>query len=352
MHARGGVAVVEDRRFRDHRTPPGHPERPERLAAVAAEIAARAERLVALSPRPATDEEILRVHDRAHLEAVARAVDCAPQQLDPDTHVSAESLDVARLAAGGAIDLVRQVARGEVRSGMAAVRPPGHHAEADRAMGFCLFNNAAIAARAVQCDEGVERILLLDFDVHHGNGTQHVFASDPDILYFSTHQFPFYPGTGAFDEIGTGAGEGATVNVPLPAGCGDAEYTAVFRRILAPVALAQRPEMLIVSAGFDAHRDDPLGGMRLTGAGFRAMCDVVRSLADTLCGGRVALILEGGYAESGLREGSAAALEALLAPEAPALPPQPALVPGETSFSVLESVRRVHGHHFPAIGTE
>jgi len=352
MRARGGVAVVEDRRFRDHQTPPGHPERPERLAAVAAEIAARADRLAVLAPRPATAEEILRIHDRAHLDAVTRAAGRAPGQLDPDTHVSAESLEVARLAAGGAIELVCRIARGELRAGMAAVRPPGHHAESDRAMGFCLFNNAAIAARAAQCDEGVERILLLDFDVHHGNGTQHVFAEDPDILYFSTHQYPFYPGTGAFDEIGRGAGEGATVNVPLPAGCGDAEYTQVFRRILVPVALAQRPELLIVSAGFDAHRDDPLGAMRLSGAGFRAMCDVVRSLADTLCGGRVALILEGGYAASGLREGSAAALEALLASEAPALPSLPALAPGETSFSVLESVRRVHGCHFPGIGTE
>ena len=167
---------------------------------------------------------------------------------------------MARLAAGGSIDLARAVARGDLSAGLAAVRPPGHHAEAHRAMGFCLFNNIAIAAAALRAEEGVERILILDWDVHHGNGTQRSFEEDPNLLYFSTHQYPFYPGTGAFDEAGSGRGEGATVNVPLPAGCNDEEYLGVLQRILVPVTLAFRPEILLVSAGFDAHRDDPLGG--------------------------------------------------------------------------------------------
>jgi acetoin utilization deacetylase AcuC-like enzyme len=352
MNASGGVAVVEDRRYRDHRGPGGHPECPERLDAVAEAIAARADRLERCAPRPAQPEEILRVHRREHLGHVAEAARRAPGRLDTDTYVSPESLEVAQIAAGGAIDLARRVVRGEARCGFAAVRPPGHHAEPDRAMGFCLFNNAALAARAVQVEDGVGRILLLDFDVHHGNGTQHIFEADPTVLYFSTHQFPFYPGTGDFGEAGTGKGAGYTVNVPLPAGCGDAEHVGALARILVPVALAFRPELILVSSGFDAHRDDPLGAMRVSGAGFRAMSDIVRALAEQLCGGRSAFILEGGYSASGLREGTGAVLDALLDPQAP----QPAApredVRGTALGWALERAKQVHGQYFLAPGAE
>jgi acetoin utilization deacetylase AcuC-like enzyme len=229
------------------------------------------------------------------------------------------------------------------------VRPPGHHAEAQRAMGFCLFNNVAIAARALRRD-GVQRVLVLDWDVHHGNGTQHLFEEDPDVLFLSTHQFPFYPGTGDFVEAGRGRGEHATVNVPLPPGCGDAEYAGVLRRVLVPIALAFRPELILVSCGFDAHRDDPLASMQLTRAGYAEMTRIVRALADEVCGGRVALVLEGGYAPSGLHDGTSAVLDALLEASAPALGPAPELVPGSTLAHVVGQVAAVHRRRFPDLG--
>ncbi|MHC4789216.1 MAG: histone deacetylase family protein, partial [Planctomycetota bacterium] len=328
MDASRATAVVEDSRFRDHRGPGGHPERPERLAAVDAALAERSDRLERLAPRPASPDEILRVHTPAHLKLIGEAAGRAPLRLDADTYVSPQSCDVALLAAGATIDLARAVARGEIRSGFAAVRPPGHHAEAGRAMGFCLFNNVAVAARALRAEDGVERVLILDWDVHHGNGTQHFFEEDPSVLYVSFHQFPFYPGTGDFAEAGRGKGLGATLNVPLPAGCGDLEYEGVARRLLVPAARHFRPEMILVSSGFDAHRDDPLGGMAVSREGFRSLARVVRALADDLCAGRLACVLEGGYADSGLREGTAALLDALLDPAPSPLPPTPDPMPG------------------------
>jgi acetoin utilization deacetylase AcuC-like enzyme len=264
MLAKRKTAVVEDKRFLGHRGPAGHPERPERISAVGGAIDARSEALTRFAPRAATPDEILRVHSREHFDRIAEASGRAPTQLDPDTYIAAESLEVALLAAGGSTELALRVARGELDSGLAAVRPPGHHAESDRAMGFCLFNNVAIAARALQKEESVDRIMILDWDVHHGNGTQHCFESDPSILYASTHQFPFYPGTGAVGEIGVGRGEGFTVNVPLPAGCGDREYAGVMEHLIAPAARSFRPEMILISCGFDAHRDDPLAAMNVT----------------------------------------------------------------------------------------
>ncbi len=350
MSVAQGTGIVEDPRYRAHECPAGHPERPERMAAVGEAVAARRDRLVAVPARSAEDEELLGVHGPAHLEAIAAAVRAAPGHLDPDTYVSPRSLEVARLAAGASVDLARAVARGELQSGLAAVRPPGHHAEASRPMGFCLFNNVAIAAKALQAREQVERILILDWDVHHGNGTQHSFESDPSVLYFSTHQFPYYPGTGAATEIGRGAGEGATVNVPLPAGCGDAEYVGCFQRILVPVARAFRPEIILVSCGFDAHADDPLASMQVSGAGFAAMATLVRALADELCGGRVACVLEGGYAVSGLRAGASAVLDVMLAERTPALPPIVEPVAGSVLRHVVGIVADVHGSRFAGLG--
>jgi acetoin utilization deacetylase AcuC-like enzyme len=342
-------AVIEDPRYREHRGPPGHPERPERLAAVGEALDAVRPSLLALPAREATDEEILRVHEPALLARVASAAANAPAYLDPDTFVSPKSHEVARLAAGAAIDLASAVARGTAAAGLAAVRPPGHHAETGRAMGFCLFNNVAIASRALQAVHGVGKLLILDWDAHHGNGTQQAFESDPSVLYFSLHQFPYYPGTGSFGEIGTGRGEGATVNVPLPAGSGDAEYVGVVQRVLAPVARAFRPELILVSAGFDAHRDDPLAAMEVGSAGYRAMAAWLRALADELCGGRVACVLEGGYAPRGLYEGVAALLAAWLEPAAPLAPPVSA-PPGSVLARVTERVVGIHGSRVPGLG--
>jgi acetoin utilization deacetylase AcuC-like enzyme len=345
------VGVVEDPRFGEHRGPRGHPERPERLVAVHEAIAERAHALERLTPRPAEDDELLLAHGPAHLARVRAAVEHAPAQLDPDTYVSSESLAVARLAAGAAADLACAVASGRLHAGFAAVRPPGHHAEPDRPMGFCLFNNVAIAARSLQRSLQLERILIVDWDVHHGNGTQALFEEDPSVLFFSTHQFPYYPGTGAARELGRGRGEGETVNVPLPAACGDLEYVGAFQRLLVPVALRYRPQMILVSAGFDAHRADPLASMEVTEAGFRAMAGIVRRLADDLCGGRMACVLEGGYAADSLREGTGALLDALLAPEAPPLPAPVEPIPGGNLWRAVEQVVAVHGRRNPGLGS-
>ncbi len=342
-------ALIEDPRYREHRGPQGHPERPERLEAVAAAIDPVRAALLPLPARAAEDGEVLRVHEPALLARVAEAAAAAPCQLDPDTYVSRRSLEIARLAAGAAIDLAAAVARGEASAGLAAVRPPGHHAEVDRAMGFCLFNNVAVAARALQAEHGVDKLLILDWDVHHGNGTQHAFEADPSVLYFSMHQFPFYPGTGSFGEIGVGRGEGATVNVPLPAGAGDAEYLGVVQRVLTPVAQGFRPELILVSAGFDAHRDDPLASMQVSAAGYRGMTAWLRALADAVCGGRLAFVLEGGYAPSGLREGVGALLAASLESPEPLGAPA-AAGPGSVLAAVLERLVGIHGDRFPGLG--
>jgi acetoin utilization deacetylase AcuC-like enzyme len=350
MSARRVTAIVEDSRFMDHRGPAGHPERPERLSAIAQAIDPRRDRLDVLATRPATREEILRVHRPDHIDRISRTCERAPAQLDPDTYVSPESFDVGLLAAGGTVELVRAIAADRAQTGLASVRPPGHHAEADRAMGFCLFNNVAVAARALQAEADVDRILILDWDVHHGNGTQHSFDEDPGVLYVSTHQYPYYPGTGAASEAGRGRGAGFTVNVPMPAGCGDREYVGVLQRILVPVALGFRPDFILISCGFDAHREDPLAGMLVTNDGYAAMAAIARHLADDLCGGRLAFILEGGYALAALREGVAAVLDAILDAKAPSLPPPVDLDPGSLLERVLEPVVRVHRAHFPALG--
>jgi acetoin utilization deacetylase AcuC-like enzyme len=343
------IHVVEDIRFRDHRAPMGHPEHSERLSAVSRAIASRSDRVDPLAARRAQPEEILRVHERGHLALIEAGVRAAPAHLDPDTYVSSGSLEVALLAAGGCIDLARAVARGEARCGLAAVRPPGHHAEASRPMGFCLLNNVAIAARALQSQDDVGRILILDWDVHHGNGSQHSFEGDPSVLYFSTHQFPHYPGTGDFREAGRDAGLGATVNVPLPAGCGDVEYLGVMQRLLVPIARGFAPEMILVSCGFDAHRDDPLASMQVSRQGYLAMTRLVRALADDLCQGRIVFVLEGGYAASGLEEGTSAVLEAMLEVPTPS-PPAPEAPAGSALRHVVDRVVAVHGRHHAGLG--
>jgi acetoin utilization deacetylase AcuC-like enzyme len=245
--------------------------------------------------RRATHDELARVHTPAHIQAVAATAGREYAMLDPDTHTSPDSYDTALLAAGGALDMVDRVMAGELDNGFVAARPPGHHAESSRAMGFCLFNNIAVAAAHALSQHGIERVMIIDWDVHHGNGTQEIFWNDRRVLFLSLHQFPFYPGTGAIDEMGGPDARGFTVNIPMMASFGDEEWAAAFRRVVVPVADQFAPQLVLVSAGFDAHARDPLGGMRVTLTGFAIMADEVLSIARDHAGGKVIAVLEGGY---------------------------------------------------------
>ena len=331
------TGLVYDERFLDHRAPYDHPEHPGRLEAIVRRLRDEGltERCRRVPAREAASEELARVHTLAHIRAIEATSAEDFLQLDPDTYTCRDSALAARLAAGGLADLALGVLRGEWDNGLALLRPPGHHAEANRAMGFCLYNNVAVAARAVQA-AGAARVLIVDWDLHHGNGTQHTFWEDPSVLYVSTHQFPFYPGTGAADEIGAGAGRGFTVNVPWPGGMGDPEYLAAFDRALLPIAREFAPDLTLVSAGFDAAEGDPLGSMRLSPAGYAAMTSRLLSLSD----GRVVLALEGGYNLDAISRSAAACLRVLLGEEAPA--PDPA-EPRPTALRVLESVLKARG---------
>jgi acetoin utilization deacetylase AcuC-like enzyme len=348
------IGVIEDTRFQTHRGPAGHPESPDRLVAVGRALREwekhAPEAISRIPTRLASDDEILRVHTTTHLRNVQAAVAQAPTRLDADTFVSAESLSVARLAAGSCVDLAIHVARGELDSGFAALRPPGHHAEGDRAMGFCLFNSVAIAARTLQQVSGIEKVLILDWDVHHGNGSQHTFEDDPSVLYMSTHQYPFYPGTGAAGETGVGRGIGATVNIPMPPGCGDLEYIGALTQLFAPIAEQFCPDFILVSCGFDAHHADPLGSMEITAAGFRTMTGIVREVAEAVCGGRVAYFLEGGYSAQGLLEGTEAVLSGMLAANVDPLPKRHSLPStGSNLAQIVDAVSRVHRATFPGL---
>ena len=290
------MMLVASPSFAQHVTPPGHPERVERarvLEAVANSWVLGGGRTI--SPRPATYDELRRVHTQTHVDRMA-TTSGQSVMLDPDTFTSPDSFDIALLAAGATAQAAEHaVATRE--PAFALVRPPGHHAEADRAMGFCFFNNVAVAAAAMIA-RGLERIAVVDIDVHHGNGTQAMFYEDPRVLYVSTHQFPFYPGTGDADEIGAGNGRGFTVNVPMDAGSTDADYALVHREIVVPILEQFRPELLLVSAGFDAHDRDPLASMRMTTDGFGS---IVQGLVDVAVHhGSLAMVTEGGYDLSAL----------------------------------------------------
>jgi acetoin utilization deacetylase AcuC-like enzyme len=261
------------------------------------------------APRPATDQEILAVHSADYLAAL-RSFAGRRARLDADTVSSPASFAAAQLAAGAAVQAVEAVWSGDARNAFVWSRPPGHHAEHAQAMGFCLFNNVAIAAEAAR-RLGAERVLILDWDVHHGNGTQHHFERRRDVLYASSHQYPFYPGTGAPTEIGRGEGQGFTVNCALPAGQDDADFGAVFHELFLPVAQAFRPDFVLISAGFDAHARDPLGQMSATERGYAAMCSGLRDLAESACKGRLVLILEGGYDLRALRDSTRVCLEVM-----------------------------------------
>lgn len=303
------VGFLYDPCFLDHEFP-GHPERPERLAAAVAELerAGLLGRFVAVPARAVTREELLAAHGAAHVDNV-RAVTRAPDGvLDDDTYTSEGTWQAATGAAGGTIDVVRGVANGAFLRGLALPRPPGHHATADHAMGFCVFNNVAVAARALR----PRRVAIVDFDVHHGNGTQDIFYHDPGVLFISTHQAPLYPGTGHLHESGAGPGVGTTINVPLPPGSGDDALLEAHDEVVVPAVRRFAPDILLVSAGFDGHWRDPLAGHAMTLEGYGSLARRLVGLADEVCGGRVVVVLEGGYDLGVLAHGVANVARALL----------------------------------------
>ncbi len=294
--ARTGFVYHSD--YLKHDMGVGHPESPDRLRAIVSRLKAGGvlDRLVLIEPTSVADEWITQVHEASYLTSLkSRAPVSGRVSLDPDTSISAGSLPAAYLAAGGVLAAADAIMAGTVDHAFCAIRPPGHHAESDRAMGFCLFNNVAIAARYLQRRHGVARVLIVDWDVHHGNGTQHTFDDDPSVLFFSTHQYPHYPGTGRATERGKGKGEGLTINVPMSAGQGDEDYREIFERVLVPAADAYKPEFVLISAGFDAHRDDPLASMGLTEEGYATLTGIVAGIARRHSKSRVLSCLEGGY---------------------------------------------------------
>ena len=290
------TAYCYDTREREHDWP-GHPENRRRLAGTMhrLELEGLLGELDLVAATPISDERLLRAHTAQHIARIEAFAQRGGGHVDPDTYVTPASATAARVAAGGLTNLMLAVLDGAYDNGMALVRPPGHHASAGVAEGFCLYNNVAIAARTAQAERAVERILIVDFDVHHGNGTEAIFYDDPGALFFSTHQYPYYPGTGAILDTGRGAGQGLTINVPLPAGVGNAGYTAVYAQILWPAARRYRPQLILVSAGFDAHWDDPLAGELLSLEGYAHLVRELIGMAAELCDGKLVLVLEGGY---------------------------------------------------------
>ena len=338
------VGLVYDPIYLEHDTGQ-HVENAQRLVAIVGHLEETKllGQLVSLSPRAASLEELSTVHSMGFISYIQSFAERGGGWLDADTVVSPTSYDAALYAAGGAIKTVDGVLGGEVESAFALVRPPRHHALRWEAMGFCLFNNIAIAAKHALNSYGLERILIVDFDVHHGNGTQDTFYNDSSVLYFSTHQYPFYPGSGRFDETGAGPGEGYTVNVSLPAWCGDSEYLQVFEEILAPVARRFSPQLILVSAGYDAHWSDHIALMRLSVTGFAQIVGIINKLAQELCQGRIVLTLEGGYDLPSLASSVRATFDVLLGNQVvdPLGPPPQAGAPRSID-ELLQAIKEIH----------
>jgi acetoin utilization deacetylase AcuC-like enzyme len=309
------TGLVADSRVKKHQTPAGHPEQAARFSAVLnrLEWTGLAHDLVRLPARSATEDELALAHTREYISLVEREVAARARHLTTgDTDICPESAAAARLASGGVLSAVDAVFAREVSNAFCLVRPPGHHATASVGMGFCLFNNIAIAARYARQKYAAERVLIVDWDVHHGNGTQDIFYEDGHVLFFSTHQSPWYPGTGARNETGEGAGAGKTINCPFPAGAGRAEIVGAFREQLLPAASAFKPDLVLISAGFDSRVNDPLGQFLLTDADFRELTALLLDAAAEFCDGRVVSVLEGGYNLEGLALASEAHVRALM----------------------------------------
>lgn len=307
------IGLVHDPVFLEHDTG-DHPENSSRLVAIGSHLrqAGLLDRLIPIAPRPAALDEIERIHTRALVRRVERIATAGGGALDWDTVVSAGSYHAARMAAGGLIAATEATLEGRVRGAMALVRPPGHHATREQAMGFCLFNNVAIAATWALARPKVERVAIVDFDVHHGNGTAEAFAEDPRVLFVSTHQYPFYPGTGHWRDRGEGEGEGTTLNISLPAETGDQGYAAAFERLIEPALRRFAPDLMLVSAGYDAHWADPLSWMLMSLTGYYQIAGSLVRVAEAVCGGRLVGVLEGGYNAAVLSGGVEATLRAML----------------------------------------
>jgi acetoin utilization deacetylase AcuC-like enzyme len=327
------TGIVRDNRYLEHKTGIHHVEVPQRLETIYNMLDSNglAQKLTIIPPQLASLEQVEMVHSARYVEKILHTAGEPLRYLDPDTVTSERTCEAAFLAVGGVLEAVRHVVTGELDNAFALVRPPGHHAERTRQMGFCIFNNAALAAEYARREFGLQRILIVDWDVHHPNGTQHIFEDTPEVLLFSTHRFPFFPGTGNYDEIGFGKGAGFTINVPLAAQKGDRDFAAIYRRLLVPVALEYQPQLVIVSAGFDCHRDDPLGGMALTEHGFAGLAGLVCAIAEQCCAGHVVFVLEGGYDLGAMRTSVRAVLQTMHAGDAAgrpeALPQDSAIAP-------------------------
>lgn len=308
------TGIVKDWRYLQHDTGMGHPETSQRLVSIYEMLdnPDMAWKLIGIDPREAARAELERVHAPAYIDVVAATARQSTVMLDPDTVVMTETYDIARLAAGGVMNAIDTVISREADNAFALVRPPGHHAHADQASGFCIFNNIAVGARHAMARHALERILIVDWDLHHGNGTQDIFYEDKGVLFFSTHQSPGYPGTGALGEMGRGEGLGYTINVPLRPGADDAVFVRIFQEILNPIARAFKPEIILVSAGFDTYFGDPLGEMKVTPEGFACLTRLLLNLAEECSGGRLVLVLEGGYHIQGLAKCVRAVLLELL----------------------------------------
>lgn len=309
------TGIVYSDRYMDHRTGPSHPESPARMGVVLDNLKNSSvwTSLEEIDPAEAEIEQIQLVHPESYVAKLENLCLAGISPLDGgDTTVCEASYSVALLAAGGVVAGVDKIFSGDIRNAFCVIRPPGHHAERAESMGFCLFNNAAIAARYAQHQYGVERVFILDWDVHHGNGTQHLFEDDATVFYLSLHQFPFYPGTGGSSETGQGDGLGTTRNFPLSAGSGDEIYLDIFDNSIPEIVASFSPDLIIISAGFDAHHSDPLANMEVSTGAFSCMTEVIVRLADDVCDGRILSILEGGYDLAALAESSEAHVRALL----------------------------------------
>jgi acetoin utilization deacetylase AcuC-like enzyme len=325
----------------------GHPENQQRLKKILSILERHdtLERLVNVPAVPITQERLERAHEPHYIEQVRRVAQQGGGHLDADTYVRSASYDAALMAAGGLVEATRAVLDGELNNAFALVRPPGHHALRGRGMGFCLFNNVAIAAHYALAERGLDRVLIVDFDVHHGNGTQDEFEADPTVMYVSTHQYPYYPGTGYWSETGSGEGEGSIINVPLGGGVGDQGFARIFQEIVAPAAWHFQPDLILVSAGYDAHWDDPLAYMQLSIGGYAAIAQALKDLAEDLCGGRVVFTLEGGYHLDALAYSVLNTFGVLLGDEAWQLvdPLGPSPSRERPVTEIVERVRQVHG---------
>jgi acetoin utilization deacetylase AcuC-like enzyme len=345
------TGIVTDPRYAGHCMGEDQPECPQRLAVLYAMLDEPdlRDRFQEIVPGRAAREDLLRVHSPDYIRRLEATQGEDSVYLDPDTRTSPLSHEAALLAAGGLCRAIAEVHSGRLENAFALVRPPGHHAERAAAKGFCLYNNVAVGAGYAQHTLGLERILVVDWDLHHGNGTQHCFEEDPSVLFFSTHRSFFYPGGGGLREVGKGRGKGFTVNVPLLPGFGDGEYVSLFEKILKPIALAFSPDFILVSAGFDIHFDDPMGGMRVTPQGFAAMTRSVLDIAAACCGGKVVMTLEGGYDLEGLRDSVREVLKEMAGLQVTDKGAAMATADRKKVDYTIWRIRRVHKRYWPCL---